>query len=102
LGRRGIGRIHLAYHGTVDPAIYGIGYVPYLGGVPGRESAWLAVSSYYFVGLRQRMTTTRGVTLPVQLDFRALWPVPPVAHPAGCIYLFYVGGGAAPPPAGGR
>ena len=102
LGRRGIGRIHLAYHGTVDPAIYGIGYVPYLGGVPGRESEWLAVSSYYFVGLRQRMTTTRGVTLPVQLDFRALWPVPPVAHPAGCIYLFYVGGGAAPPPAGGR
>ena len=28
--RRGIKRIHLSYHGTTDPAVYGIDYVPYL------------------------------------------------------------------------
>jgi hypothetical protein len=50
LKRRGITRIHLAYHGTTDPAIYGIDYIPYLGGLPGPESDWIAVSSYYFVG----------------------------------------------------
>src|SRR5439155_1420464 len=50
--RRGIERIHLAYHGTTDPAIYGIDYVPYFGGTPGPESDWIAISSYYFVGQR--------------------------------------------------
>jgi hypothetical protein len=85
---RGIGRIHLAYHGTTDPALYGIDYVPYLGGAPGKESDWLAVSSYYFVGLGQRMMTSRGRTPPLIIDFRPLWGVQPAARPAGCIYLF--------------
>jgi hypothetical protein len=88
LKQRGIGRIHLAYHGTADPALYGIDYVPYLGGAPGKESDWLAVSSYYFVGLGQRMMTSRGRTEPLSLDFRPLWDVQPVARPADCIYLF--------------
>jgi len=86
--RRGITRIHLAYHGTTDPAIYGIAYVPYLGGDPGPESDWLAVSSYYFVGLGQRMMTREGRTPPVAMDFRPLWDVTPAARPADCIYLF--------------
>ena len=86
--RRGIGRIHLAYHGTTDPAIYGIEYVPYLGGTPGPESEWLAVSSYYFVGLSQRMMTPRGRTDFLRLDFSALWGRPWAARPAGCLYLF--------------
>lgn len=88
LKARGIGRIHLAYHGTADPALYGIAYVPYLGGGPGKESDWLAVSSYYFVGLGQRMMTPHGRTPPMSIDFRPLWSVRPAARPADCIYLF--------------
>jgi hypothetical protein len=89
LRKRGIGRIHLAYHGTADPAIYGIDYIPYLGGAPGKESDWLAVSSYYFVGLSQRMMTQHGRTqTSVQLDFRPLWGLRPAARPADCIYLY--------------
>lgn len=88
--RRGIERIHLAYHGTTDPAAYGISYVPYLGGSPGPESDWLAVSSYYFVGLAQRMMTPHGRTEFVRLDFRALWEVPPAARPARCMSLFRI------------
>ena len=90
LDRRGIKRIHLAYHGTADPAIYGIDYVPYLGGTPGAESEWLAVSSYYFVGLRQRMMTTRGRLTFVKLNFEPLRNTWPAARPADCIYLFKV------------
>jgi hypothetical protein len=92
LKQRGIGRIHLAYHGTADPAVYGIDYVPYLGGVPGKESDWLAVSSYYFVGLGQRMMTTRGRTEPLWIDFQPLWGMRPEARPADCIYLFSLRG----------
>ena len=85
-----LGRIHLAYHGTTDPAIYGIDYVPYFGGKPGPESDWLAVSSYYFVGLTQRMTTTRGRTGPITINFSLLSQRRPVATIAGCIYLFKI------------
>jgi len=90
LHRRGIGRVYLAYHGTTDPAVYGIDYVPYLGGQPGNESEWLAVSSYYFVGLSQRMMTSRGRTPSMLIDFRPLWSVPPAARPAHCMYLFRI------------
>jgi len=86
--RRGIERIHLAYHGTTDPAVYGIHYVPYLGGVPGKESDWFAVSSYYFVGLGQRMMTQRGRTERITFDLRQLWGVPPDARLGGSIYLY--------------
>jgi dolichyl-phosphate-mannose-protein mannosyltransferase len=86
--RRGIGSIHLAYHGTTDPAVYGIAYRPFLGGAPDSRSEWIAISSYYFVGLAQRMMTPQGRTGPLAIDFRALWKVPPVAAPAGCMYLY--------------
>ncbi len=86
---RGIAKVNLAYHGTADPAVYGIDYVPYLGGQPSAESEWLAISSYYFVGLSQRMTTSQGRTeQAITLDFRALWPREPEARPAGCMLLF--------------
>jgi hypothetical protein len=88
--RRGITRVHLAALGTTDPAVYGIDYVPYLGGNPGPESDWLAVSSYYFVGLPQRMMTPRGRTESIKIDFRPLWRLTPVARPAHCMYLFRV------------
>lgn len=88
LKRRGIGKIHLAYHGTTDPAIYGIDYVPYLGGMPGPESDWIAVSSYYFVGLGQRMMTPSGRTERLVLHFNALENRKPDAVVAGCMYLF--------------
>ncbi len=90
--RRGIARVHLAYHGTTDPAVYGIDYVPYLGGSPGPESDWLAVSSYYFVGLGQRMMTPRGRTEPLRFDLRPLWGQAPVARPGECMYLFRLRG----------
>jgi 4-amino-4-deoxy-L-arabinose transferase-like glycosyltransferase len=89
LARRGITRIHLAYHGTTDPAVYGIDSVPYRGGSPGPESDWIAVSSYYFVGLSQRMMLREGRTAEsLQLDFRPLWSRTPEAMPAGCMLLF--------------
>jgi hypothetical protein len=89
LARRGITRVHLAYHGTTDPSVYGIDYVPYRGGTPGPESAWLAVSSYYFVGLSQRMMLREGrTTESLQLDFHPLWSRTPEAMPAGCMLLF--------------
>jgi Dolichyl-phosphate-mannose-protein mannosyltransferase len=89
MSRRGISKITLAYHGTADPAIYGIDYVPYTGGALDPNTEWLAVSSYYFVGLPQRMMTTTGRTpRAVELDLRALWPRKPDATPAGCMFLF--------------
>jgi hypothetical protein len=87
LRRRGIARIHLAYHGTTDPAVYGIDYLPYLGGRPGEESEWLAVSRYYDAGLSQRMMTRAGRTQPVRFDFSAL-PLQPVATPGRAILLY--------------
>jgi hypothetical protein len=96
LRRRGIGRIHLAYHGTVDPAVYGLDYVPYLGGQPGPESDWLAVSSYYYVGLSQRLMTRAGRTDFMRYDFSRARDMAPVARPAGCMYLFRLPARAAP------
>jgi hypothetical protein len=87
--RLGIRRVHLAYHGTVDPALYGIDYVPYTGGMPGPESDWLAISSYFYVGLPARLMTREGYTpRPVTYDARPLWSMPAAAHPAGCMWLF--------------
>lgn len=89
LTKRGITRVHLAYHGTTDPAVYGIDYVPYRGGTPGAESDWFAVSSYYFVGLSQRMMLREGRTpQAMKLDLRPLWSRTPEARPAGCMLLF--------------
>ncbi len=90
LARLGVRRVYLAYHGSTDPAVYGIDYIPYLGGMPGSGSDWLAVSSYYFVGLNQRMMTQRGRTPFVQLDFHELADRPPAARPARCMYLFRI------------
>jgi len=88
LRARGIQRVYLAYHGTTDPAVYGIDYVPYFGGLPGPESDWLAVSSYFFVGLPQRMVTPTGDSPYLKIDFRAMESLEPVALPAHCMYLF--------------
>ena len=91
LRKRGIARVNLAYHGTTDPAVYGIDYIPFMGGDPSHESDWIVVSSYFYVGLWQRMTAQQGRTsVPVKIDFRALWGTPPVARPAGCLYLYHV------------
>jgi len=89
LARRGIRRVHLAYHGTAEPSLYGIDYVPYLGGAPGPESDWIAISSYYFVGLSQRMMLHEGRTKDaMRLDFTPLWKRRPEAMPAGCMLLY--------------
>jgi len=89
LSRRRIGRIHLAYHGTTDPGIYGIDYIPYQGGQLGPESEWFAVSSYFLVGLPAGMTTRTGRSGFVQfLGFDKLRDQVPVARPARCMYLY--------------
>jgi hypothetical protein len=91
LDRRGIRTVHLAVHGTVDPALYGIDYAIYAGGDLGTESDWLAVSSYFLVGLPARLTTFRGMSeQPVTYDFEALRARVPEARPAGCMYLFRI------------
>jgi 4-amino-4-deoxy-L-arabinose transferase-like glycosyltransferase len=89
LKRRGIGRIYLSYHGTTDPALYGIDYVPYMGGEFGETSDWYAVSSYYLMGLPQRMVTPRGRTQQfLRFDLWQFRERPPSARPARCMYLY--------------
>jgi hypothetical protein len=89
MARLGVRRVHLAYHGTTDPAMYGIDYVPYFGGAPGPESDWIAMSSYFYVGLPARLITSNGYTAePGAYDARPLWSKTPAAHPAGCMWLF--------------
>jgi len=88
MARRGIRRIHLAYHGMVDPALYGIDEVPFRGGMPGPESDYFAVSSYFFVGLTARIVGPTGDTAPLAFDLHALDPASALARPAGCMYLF--------------
>lgn len=90
LRARGIRRVHLAYHGTTDPAVYGIDYVPYLGGAPGPESDWIAVSSYYRVGMSQRMVTPGGRTDFLRFDMSAFDALTPAARPARCMYLYRI------------
>lgn len=89
--KRGIDRIHLAYHGTTAPEIYGVDYIPYLGGVPSPESDWLAVSSFIHVGHAARVATPRGYTDgALNLDTSGLAAVPIVARPGGCMLLWKI------------
>jgi dolichyl-phosphate-mannose-protein mannosyltransferase len=90
LQRRGIGRVHLCYHGSTDPAIYGIDYIPFRGGRLSKESEWLAVSSYFFVGQAQRMMTPEGFTPFMTADFSRLWNLKPAAVAGRSIYLFHL------------
>lgn len=101
LKRRGIERIHLCYHGSTDPAIYGISYLPFRGGRLSKDSEWLAVSSYFFVGQAQRMMTPTGFTPFMTADFSRLWGVRPTAVAGRSIYLFHLPealGESSPPP----
>ena len=88
MAKRGIHRVYLTYHGTTDPALYGIDNVPYLGGLVGHECDWIAISSYYFVGLTQRMMLHDRRTDWIKIDCRQLWPRRADATPAGCMLLY--------------
>jgi 4-amino-4-deoxy-L-arabinose transferase-like glycosyltransferase len=88
MAKRGIHRVYLTYHGTADPALYGIDNVPYMGGPVGRECDWMAVSSYYFVGEAQRMMLHDRRTDRMRIDFHPLWSRHADATPAGCMLLF--------------
>lgn len=61
-----VDRIGLAYFGRVDPSVYGITHTPLI--EPGDEQ-YIAVSSYYLLGLSHRMPTTRGSSDFTSLPF---------------------------------
>ena len=87
----GIHRVLLASHGMTDPAVYGIDYTPYAGGRPDSTSDFLAVSSYFLVGLPARTMTREGSSpQSLQLDMGSLMTQEPLAKPAGCLYLFRI------------
>jgi len=87
--RRGITRVHLTYMGTADPHLYGIDFEPYWTGVPGAQSDWLAVSSYFYVGLPQTLRLKDGPSPGIaSLDFHALPPERAAARPGDCMWLF--------------
>jgi 4-amino-4-deoxy-L-arabinose transferase-like glycosyltransferase len=90
LRRRGIGRIQLLYHGSTDPGVYGIDYVPFQGERLSRDSEWLAVSSYFFVGQAQRQMTPQGFTPFFAVDFSPLRNERPAAVVGRSIYLFHL------------
>jgi 4-amino-4-deoxy-L-arabinose transferase-like glycosyltransferase len=89
--RRGIARIHLTYLGTTDPHLYGIDFEPYWTGVPGPASDWLAVSSYFYVGLPQTLRLKDGPSPGIAaLDFHVLPPERAAARPGDCMWLFKI------------
>ena len=88
---RGIARVHLAYLGTADPHLYGIDFEPYWTGVPGPESDWLAVSSYFYVGLPQTLRLKDGPSPWIALlDFHAFPPERAASRPGDCMWLFKI------------
>jgi hypothetical protein len=85
---RGIGKIQLIYHGTTDPGIYGIDYVPYISGKLDPTTSWLAVSSYFRVGLPARLMLRQGYSDLRVYDLKAFDTRVPDARPGGCMYLY--------------
>jgi Dolichyl-phosphate-mannose-protein mannosyltransferase len=80
------GRIELAYFGMVDPQTYGIDYVPF---GEGTDEPFVAVSSYFLVGQRQRSRSTHGGPQWVTVDcWQKLEQMKPVAVPGGTIFIF--------------
>ena len=91
--RRGVPRVQLAYFGSVDPAVYGISYTPLFW--PGQEHTmeftepYLAVSSYYLVGLSHRLQTAKGRTDFVRLGcYRQLQRRRPIAVVGSTIFVY--------------
>ena len=82
----GVKRLQLGYFGRVDPSVYGIDY-DLLTDVSGEP--YIAISSYFLVGLRHRLPSRHGPTGWVQLDFyRRLQAKPRVAVVGGTIHIF--------------
>jgi hypothetical protein len=80
------GPIELAYWGIVDPEIYGIDYVPF---GKGKDEKYVAISSYFLVGQRQRTSATHGEPWVIQVPYyNALQAMKPIANPSGTIFIF--------------
>ncbi len=80
------GTIELAYWGIVDPEIYGIDYVPF---GQGKDEKYVAISSYFLVGQRQRTSATHGEPWVIQVPYyKALQAMKPIANPSGTIFIF--------------
>lgn len=91
LARRGVRKLQYTLHGTVDPLIYGIHGRPYVGGALDPDTEYLAVSSYFFVGLPARILTDEGYSPWVlRIDMRPFWGRVPDATVGGSIHLFRV------------
>jgi len=79
-------RVHLAYFGRVEPSVYGIEYVPLN---QRSEERYVAVSSYFLVGLSHHLPTRAGPTAFVHIPFfRELREKKPVARCGGTIWVF--------------
>jgi hypothetical protein len=65
--------------------------VPYAGGAAPPGIQWLAVSSYFYHGLPQRMVTMYGISDTRSIDCSQLWTQHPDARPANCMYLYRLG-----------
>jgi hypothetical protein len=57
--QRGIQHMQLAYFGSVDPSVYGIGYAPLFDRV---QEEWVGVSAYFWSGMAHRLPTPGGPT----------------------------------------
>jgi hypothetical protein len=83
---QGGARIELAYFGIIDPAVYGIDYAPFN---EGEGARFVAISSYFLTGQRQRTASTHGDPRPLQIPFyRALQRKTPVDIVGRTIFVF--------------
>ena len=79
-------RVQLAYFGRVDPTVYGIEFTPLTD--PVREP-YVAISSYFMVGLAHRLATPQGPTPFMSISFgRELQAKTPIAVVDSTIFIY--------------
>ncbi len=84
--RQHVRSVALAYFGFVDPAVYGVRFLPIIH--PG-DNQYVAVSSYFLDGLENRVVTGRNRRSIVALPYsRALQAKPPIAVAGHTIFIY--------------
>jgi len=86
MAENNVPRVQFAYFGRVEPSIYEINYVPI---TQPDDDRYVAISSYFLVGLWHHMPTRTGPTNALWISsFRELRAKPPAAVVAESIYIF--------------